>query len=370
MLFKPISRTGDYRTLGFYDVWERLGADDEGNGAAITAAMSKGLLAAYVQVEGDPRFYEVPATHWRENAVFEGSPSETLTCWGMSDVPEKFCDRPLLFFADEVDRWRAERDGEAGGPHSKLHFIPAQPKGELRVLDEALTLVISGTPSQDSHLWLDPQTGDTKITFPKGIETVEQAQDWVKRRVIATTAITGALQESRLRTLVQTRSGTLCRVDRLYWLRAHAGTSSTIAQYEGLLPEEVVGQPILVDLAELEEWRAVSGEALHRFGASHRPPSSDETSVAKWLKLKITEPQLQVMRFFAAAEKSGLLPGGEKWKGATALREVYVKEWINKPGESRGPELTREPFEKWLGRYLDGWRAPGKGQRGWQRASQ
>lgn len=149
---------------------------------------------------------------------------------------------------------------EPRGPHA-YHFIPAVPKGELRLLQEVITLALTGKSTQDANVWADPNTGEMQITAPRGIHTVEEWQASIKHRVIAALAITTALQESELRALVQSNSGALHRIDRLYWLRVNAGLVETMEQFDGMVPLAFVHQPILVDLAELDRWREVADKA-------------------------------------------------------------------------------------------------------------
>lgn len=261
---------------------------------------------------------------------------------------------------------------ESGGGPQSYHFIPATAKDELRLVQEVLTLALTGKSSQDADVWVHPETGEMQITAPRGVSTVQEWQSSIQRRVIASLAITNALKESDLRALVQSKDGMLHRIDRMYWLRTNVGAAEAVCQFDGMVPDGFVGQPILVDVAELGDWRAVTDKALALMMPTPEPTGVDvrPESGERWLKLKPNNQQLEVMRFFAQADKSGLLPGGEKRLATTALRDVYVREWIKRGEGKRGGALTREPFEKWLGRYLDGWRAPVKGQVGWQRMPQ
>jgi hypothetical protein len=102
-LFAPIFQTEGFETTGYWDICHQIGSRE-----LVDAALSEGVLAAHVQVDGeDPRqFYKVPRDHWRGlNAFMEGEPGEELFCWGSSDVPIKLRDRPLVFFMPEVERW-------------------------------------------------------------------------------------------------------------------------------------------------------------------------------------------------------------------------------------------------------------------------
>ena len=253
------------------------------------------------------------------------------------------------------------------------HFIPAVAHGELRIADEAITLALTGKPSQDSSLWVHHETGELRITAPEGIGSEQEWQENIQRRVIAGLALTKALAAGLIKVLVQSEAGALCRVDRTYWFKANIGTEGAVQQFDDIVPQAFVGRPILVDMAEAEEWRKVIETALseNMTRVSVHAPEESGSRAEKWTRMMPREQQLQVMKFFATADNSTLLPGGKKAVSWTRLRDIYVKEWVNNPkAEKRGAALTRDPFEKWLRRYLDGWRAPGKGQVGWQRVPQ
>lgn len=127
MIFAPIQRTGSFETLSYEDLWKRgaraicastsaehaYGSPeyeewDKAVGeslAAVDGGLKQGSLLAYVFVEKERQFYRVPPAHWRDGSFVEGEPMDTLFCFGMSQVPAKFHDLPLLFFVDEVEEW-------------------------------------------------------------------------------------------------------------------------------------------------------------------------------------------------------------------------------------------------------------------------
>lgn len=103
MVFAPVERVGSFETIGYYELLERPSL--VGQKSMVDEALPSGELRAYVQPDGDSRFYRVPAAHWTISAPLEGEPGETLWCWSNSDVPANLQNRPLLFFRDEVEEW-------------------------------------------------------------------------------------------------------------------------------------------------------------------------------------------------------------------------------------------------------------------------
>lgn len=107
-----VSRADGYETMSFYELQNRLAA--KGMHERIASALSSGGLTAYVQLDGDDRFFRVPIAHWcRPSPFMEGEPGEVLFCWGSSDVPAQFHDRPLLFLLSNVEGWEASETGES-----------------------------------------------------------------------------------------------------------------------------------------------------------------------------------------------------------------------------------------------------------------
>ena len=113
LTFAPmnVSVTDAYSTLSFTELQNRLA--ERGLHEKIGSALAAGGLTAFVQLDGDHRFYRVPLEHWnRPNPFLEGEPGDQLFCWGSSNVPVKFHDRPLLFFLNEVEDWEADGAGD------------------------------------------------------------------------------------------------------------------------------------------------------------------------------------------------------------------------------------------------------------------
>ena len=111
LTFAPVSRTDNYVTLSFTDLCQRHDYGDRVG--SLKGSLKDGDLVAYVQIEGDARFWQVPRAHWaKTNQSLEGEPGETLFCWGSSDVPVQFRDRPLLFFLNEVEDWEKDEPSE------------------------------------------------------------------------------------------------------------------------------------------------------------------------------------------------------------------------------------------------------------------
>lgn len=83
------------------------------------------------------------------------------------------------------------------------------------------------------------------------------------------------------------------------------------------------------------------------------------TGLPRWATMKVSpEDRLahrRILEFFDRAK--AFLPDGE-WEGATALRRRYVK-FLK--AHDYGKPLTRDPFNKWLTRYQEGWRWKGGG---------
>lgn len=108
LVFPQVVKQGPFETLSFSDLIRRPEAPNSLE--PIHAALGAGDLVAYVQLEDGPSFYRVPTEHWRQpNPLLEGEPGDHLFCWGSSDVPAKFHDKPLLFFADEVAKWEENK---------------------------------------------------------------------------------------------------------------------------------------------------------------------------------------------------------------------------------------------------------------------
>lgn len=147
MYFKVISRTDNFRTLGFFDLLELIGGEDPIG--VLSSALSDGQIDAYVQIEGDERFYCVPFEHWaRKNGMpnfAEGTPSAKLFCWGSSDVPAQFRDCSILFFVDEVQKWLGPSENCPAGPDGVGHNREATDQSERGIMPE------SARPSDYKH---------------------------------------------------------------------------------------------------------------------------------------------------------------------------------------------------------------------------
>lgn len=245
-------------------------------------------------------------------------------------------------------------------------FLPAIAKGELRLVEEAISLALSGSPCQDADLCIDLATGETVVTPPKGVTTIEEWQAWTKNRVVASLALTRALQRSDLRALVQSQAGALCRIDRAYWFQANVGTETTLKDAGGRVTAAFAEQPVLIDMDEFEAWRAVASSAVLAVAAPcPASPSREAIEAADhWAKRVPTLQQRLLMKFFAEAEKVGALSGA---RSLTALRQSYVAWCVTAKAKDKDAPaaFAREAFERWLQRYLDGWRGPNKEHRGW-----
>lgn len=249
---------------------------------------------------------------------------------------------------------------ESGGGSRSYHFIPATAKDELRLVQEVLTLALTGKSSQDADVWVHPETGEMQVTPPRGVGTVQEWQSSIQRRVIASLAITNALKESDLRALVQSKDGMLHRIDRMYWLRTNVGAAEAVCQFDGMVPSTFVGQPILADLAELNCWRDVAEIALSAMMPNIAAPLTAVQPVnvratpttPKRRFRSSTSKQRRIAKFLDFADK-------QNWDGLThdQLFADYAS-WNVKQNKasitSPVDRLEIAAFKKWRKRWRDG----------------
>ena len=134
-----------------------------------------------------------------------------------------------------------------------MHFIPASPKGDLRLLDEAIGLAIIGHPS----------VGMVPVDYDNGL-TIERlrvgrnltAIGWPPGMVRARESLHAGLKAAEIQVLVQCReTGKSFQVPRTYWWN-HDLTASVLElnpDDQAQMPQ-LNGQPLIVDASQQQAW--------------------------------------------------------------------------------------------------------------------
>jgi len=127
--FAPLVRNDNHETVLLHDLQHRLALNMVGPDASmsdevgydtldgrrwsfacsraqwlVSIALARGELRAFLMPEAESRYYRIPAGYWTGESM-DREPHQTLFCFNNSGVENRFHDRPLLFFLDEVERW-------------------------------------------------------------------------------------------------------------------------------------------------------------------------------------------------------------------------------------------------------------------------
>lgn len=249
-----------------------------------------------------------------------------------------------------------------------LLFVPAIPRGELRVLSEAFSLSCSGVLAEDLEIYED-NAGNLHFGSGGKILTDQQTQHRTTRMVAGVAALQHALSKARIEALVtSSRDGALYRVPRFYWWTCGILDGDDLKPLP-TVPDHLVGQAIVVDRAAEAAWReVVEAECRARNVAANddqaNPVSKRESSGprlnGRWVNRVPSEQARLVYEFFELAKRTHLA-GGSDPLGPVRLREKYV-EWLRRRYPKAKP-FARSSFEEALVRFEDGWgiRADGQG---------
>lgn len=141
---------------------------------------------------------------------------------------------------------------------SPLHFIPI---GRAIVdpveLATATSLAIFGKRSADTAV-MEDGNGDIVLLFPspRSGERDTSGQDYKAALLHGAERITKAMRAGELEAFVISEDGRYLRVPRLYWLQANPTTITALIQ-TGHIADNLVGAPLLVDPAHLDNWRQI-----------------------------------------------------------------------------------------------------------------
>lgn len=243
-----------------------------------------------------------------------------------------------------------------GAAGSQYHFIPAVAKDELRLIQEMLTLALTGKSSFNIDIWVTSETKEIRFVHPQGLST-EEARLAFRHRMVAARSLTKALKDSELRALVQSTDGGLYRIDRMYWLRVSVENAETVVQLDGMVPSAFVGQPIVADLAELSRWREIA-DSLSVSGRRNDTDASEVASAAATVPVRPARqarttslPQRRLAKFFAIADTQDLDHLVHERLFDEYRRWNDVK---NKGALTHVHQMKLSAFKKWRGRWRSG----------------
>jgi hypothetical protein len=359
MIFTPFIKADPFATIGFWDVVDRLKIKDPRS--RVERALKAGELIASVHVEAESQFYRVPAEHWNQpDAFMEGEPGETLFVWGSSDIPPKFSNLPLLFFVDEVEEW--ERVAQA-----KFYLENGFPS-DFEIFEDCLSS--AGSPREGLWTffvvlaWIATRNEKftaaaqyyceaNSISADRGGPHAQGAYDILSAAVAqhqfgmgfrdAQLSLRNALETGNLREGIAKRGSETGRVtisvgDWADWQVTfdYQGISLIPGYYDFRWPSLQVRQAF----PPMPPSECAESDAP-------RLPST------RWQAQRVSKDQELLFRFFEFAK--GHMPGGNREEySSTKFRKSY-NGWLQRNHAKRAP-FKRTAFEKWLGRYLDGWR--------------
>lgn len=233
------------------------------------------------------------------------------------------------------------------------HYLPASPRGDILAIHEAMTLAIHGEPSADTKVFIGPQ-GEIKFVAPECYlpDPAKAFEQFVR----GASDLREALRAAKIRALVPSANGSkFYHVPRHYWMR-HDPTATAGVLEDSAAPAELVGQPLVMDAANLDEWRAALSDAARAPLAATPSLTKPSSSTAFSGRGRPTHRQQEAFRFFGLATQH--MKGGSRELNATELFSIYRAQFAK--GKFHGTPFERTTFEDMRSRFIDGWRVDGR----------
>lgn len=200
--------------------------------------------------------------------------------------------------------------------------------GPVMALDEALSWLAHGKPSQDIEIWQNA-AGDLMFRDPSGA-VIEPSSDgglppFMESYRQASNRIHGALRDGSLASYVAPTSGIPLLVPRFYWNGVNPESLHHV--YRGMTPDDHgAGCPVLLSRLAFDKWRGAIA-IPHAARADRAPsvktgrPPSDEEILAKADEMKADGLDGRTI-----AQKMRLQPGFEN-VATTAVRNLIRGRW-------------------------------------------
>lgn len=161
---------------------------------------------------------------------------------------------------------------------SRLHFLAAASPKAVDLLDEVVCLAIYGKRTLgDTLISIGADVGAEEPPAEVEIETDESRPALI---LVGTAALQTALRAGDLTVLVDAADGGgLYKVPRTYWNRRNPWGARAL---EGLDEDDenfgiLRGQPLLIDVAEIEKWKGVVRRALETTAGQPLPHIDADT---------------------------------------------------------------------------------------------
>lgn len=305
----------------------------------VYAACLAGRIAALGRTGSD--LTAIPADHWSNGKVWQLSHGD----WALGH--DKLGDRAgfhrtewsgLRFRSDDVRRqWPHPQD-------AAVHFLPAG-RFEVRTGSEAFQHALWDKLTNLSELGEEYQHANGKgaMAMAAGV-----------RR------LTEALSRGDLASFAMDDAGALHRIPREYWLRERDPvpdyeTREILFTHPYQLSDDLSdvgwrqdlrGRPIVVNAAELPNWREAVAGVLPDDVATAAP----DTARPKSRSRRPTAQQRELKTFLDQAARFNLLPGGDRHCSMEDLFKLHYQGWRQR----KNPALGFSAFKDWVKRYNDG----------------